>query len=164
MKTNSIEAVMGAVVLVVAGFFLFFAYNASQKNIGEGYVLYGKFTNISGITVGSDIKISGVKVGSVKKITVDPDTYQARVELSIHNTYRLPEDSSISIVSEGFMGGKYIDVQAGGSETMLDAGEEFLYTQSSISFEALLGKFIFSNSNTSTSPSKTANDIPAPAA
>lgn len=154
MKSNIIEAIIGAIVLIIAGIFLMFAYTASQKNITDGYSLYAKFINVGGVSVGSDVKIAGVKVGTIKSLTIDGDTYQAKVEFVIKDDFKLPEDSSVSIVSEGFIGGKYIDIQPGGSEEMLEPGDDFLYTQSSISFESLLGKFIFNSSKEKESSKK----------
>src|ERR1043165_3805424 len=43
MRGNVIEAVMGAVVLVVAAVFLFFAYNTSQVRAVSGYEVWANF-------------------------------------------------------------------------------------------------------------------------
>jgi phospholipid/cholesterol/gamma-HCH transport system substrate-binding protein len=42
------------------------------------------------------------------------------------------------------MGGKYIALIPGGDPKKLSPGENITYTQSSISFEALIGKYLFS--------------------
>ena len=43
MRGNVIETVMGAVVLVVAAVFLFFAYSTSQLRAVQGYELTAEF-------------------------------------------------------------------------------------------------------------------------
>ena len=65
MSGNLIETVMGAVVLVVAALFLFFAYTTSQVRAVGGYPVTAQFERIDGIRDGSDVRIGGVKVGSV---------------------------------------------------------------------------------------------------
>ena len=49
MRGNVIETVMGAVVLVVAAVFLFFAYSTSQLRAVQGYELTAEFERIDGI-------------------------------------------------------------------------------------------------------------------
>ncbi len=53
MHKNILETLMGAIVLIVAGVFLAFAYNGSQMRVEEGYTISGKFNNASGISLGS---------------------------------------------------------------------------------------------------------------
>ena len=63
------------------------------------------------------------------------------------NNIKIPSDSSAKIVSEGLLGSKYISISLGGDEENLKDGQEITYTQSSVNFEELLGKFIFSDKN-----------------
>ena len=65
MRGNIIETVMGAVVLIAAAFFLYFAYTTSQLREVSGYEVSANFERIDGIHPGSDVRISGIKVGSV---------------------------------------------------------------------------------------------------
>ena len=46
MRGNLIESVMGAVVLVVAALFLFFAFNTSQLRAVPGYELVADFERV----------------------------------------------------------------------------------------------------------------------
>ena len=48
---------------------------------GEGYEVYGLFSNTGGLKVGPSIKIAGVEVGRVKDITLED--YQARIVMKI---------------------------------------------------------------------------------
>jgi len=145
MRNNLLEAIIGAVVLVLAGFFLFYAYSAGQKSVPKGYVVYAKFDRIDGLNAGADVKISGVKVGIVQKLEIDPDTYQAKVGMMVRNDIKIPKDSSSEIASESLLGGKYIAIVPGGSEEFLTPNGSINHTQSSISFEGLISKFLFSN-------------------
>lgn len=144
MRTNMVEAVMGAIVLIIASFFLIFAYTSSKGGVYTGYPLIAKFDRIDGLTVGNDVRISGVKVGSVISIEIDPQTFLAQVVLTVRNGLKLPVDTVAEITSESLMGGKYIALVPGGDEKILAPGEKITYTQSSVSFEALIGKYLFS--------------------
>ena len=77
---------------------------------------------------------------------INPDNYMAKVTLDICKNIKLPEDTVAEIVSEGFMGARYIALVPGGSDQKLNPGETIEFTQSAISFESLISRFIF-NSN-----------------
>lgn len=145
MKRNIIETVIGAFVLMVAAGFIFFAYsNVGTGVASDSYTIFAQFERIDGLTNGSDVRVGGVKIGTVTKETLDPQTYLARVDMSIHNTVKLPKDSSAQIVSDGLLGSKYIAIIPGADEGMLAANEEIKYTQSSVNLETLIGKMMFS--------------------
>lgn len=143
------EVVTGAVVLVIAAVFLFYAISHSGRTSVSGYPLEAKFDRIDGLVVGADVKIAGVKVGTVTDARIDPQTYLAVVALTVRSDIQLPKDSSAEVTSEGLLGGKYLSLSPGGDSTMLKPGDTITITQSSISIEQLLGKFIFNMTNTS---------------
>lgn len=144
MKRNVIETVLGAVVLLVAIVFLGFSYSAADVGDIEGYNITADFSGIGGLGLGDSVQISGVKIGSIKKIELKKDTYMAHVTMSIDNSVKLPDDTSAFISSESLLGGKYMELQPGGSEEMLGDGGHIEYTQAPQNLEQLLGKFIFS--------------------
>lgn len=144
MRTNIIEAAMGAIVLIIASYFLVFAYTSSRGGSYSGYPLIAKFDRIDGLLVGNDARISGVKVGSIASIDIDPRTFLARVVFTVRKDLNLPIDTVAEIVSESLMGGKYIALVPGGDKKILAPGEKITYTQSSVSFETLIGKYLFS--------------------
>lgn len=143
MRRSAIETVLGAVVLLVAVVFLALAYNSTDLKPTGGYTLSAKFYAVDGLTVGSDVRIGGVKVGSVTKQYVDPEEYQAVVELSVQNEVRVPVDSVANISSDGLLGGKYVKIEPGQSNELLSGGGEFQETRDVIALEELLGKVIF---------------------
>jgi phospholipid/cholesterol/gamma-HCH transport system substrate-binding protein len=141
------EVLTGAAVLLVAAGFLAYAVANSGRTTISGYTLYAKFDRIDGLGVGADVRLAGVKVGSVNAEQIDPQTFLAVVALSVRGDVKLPKDSAAIITSESLLGGKYLSLQPGGDEAMLQAGQTITITQSSISLEELLGKFIFSMTN-----------------
>ncbi len=144
MKRSVIETVLGAVVLFLAGFFLVFSYRTADIKKVSGYEITASFSGIGGLGIGDDVRISGVKVGSVADVSLDQKNYLAVVTMSIEPSIKLPDDTAAVIASESLLGGRYMELQPGASETMLEKGGQIQYTQSPQNLEQLLGKFIFS--------------------
>lgn len=145
MQRNVLETIMGGVVLAVAAFFLVFAYTSSDIARVGGYELYAKFDRVDGLQEGSDVRLSGIKVGTVVNETLEPETYLAVLTLSIDPRVTLPADTVAKIMSDGLLGGKYLALDPGGDERMLQPGDEIQFTQSSINLEDLIGRYIFSS-------------------
>lgn len=143
MRSNMIETVMGAVVLVVAAFFLFVAYTSANMHAVKGYGLEARFSSTGGLVSGNDVRISGVKVGTVTATILDPKTFQAVVQIQVDPKIQLPVDTSASIASESLLGGKYLNLQPGGDDEMLKPGARIQYTQSAVNLEDLVGRFMF---------------------
>lgn len=144
MRGNLVETLTGAVVLVVALSFLFFAYSRANVGIVRGYELVAKFDRVDGLNIGSDVFVSGIKVGSVADQYLDPETYLAVVSMSLDPSVKLPEDSSAEIGSNGLLGDKFVALVPGGAEEMLGQGDEIMFTQGSIDVVGLIGQAIFS--------------------
>ncbi len=144
MKRSVIETVLGAVVLFVAGLFLFYSYKTADVSTVDGYEVTADFSGIGGLNVGDDVQISGVKIGSVIGVSLDRETYLARVTLSIDPGVELPDDTAALISSESLLGGKYLALEPGASEDMIAPGGRVPYTQAPQNLEQLLGQFIFS--------------------
>jgi phospholipid/cholesterol/gamma-HCH transport system substrate-binding protein len=144
MTGNVIETVMGAVVLVVAAVFLFFAYTTSQVRAVQGYQVTAQFERVGALRDGGDVRIAGVKIGSVVSETLDPKTFLATVRMSIDPAYNLPEDTVAEIVSNGLLGEQYMSLVPGGEEKTIPPGGQIKFTQSPVSLENLIGQMIFS--------------------
>ncbi len=142
-NNNYFEIIVGTFVLFCAIFFFFTSFKSAKVGTASGYHVIAKFDNVDGIAGGSDVKIAGVKIGSVVDQTLDEKDFRATLKLNIANQIKLPNDSSAKISSEGLLGSKYLSITPGGDDENLKDGDEIQYTQSSVSFEDLLGKFIF---------------------
>ncbi len=143
-RRNAAEILAGLAVLIVAAGFLAYALATSGSASVPGYTFSAEFDRIDGLSVGSDVRMAGVKVGSVTETTIDPKTYLAVVNFTVQKDIELPTDSSAAITSQSLLGGDYLALVPGGSETMLKPGGRVTITQGSVSLEDLLGKFIFS--------------------
>ncbi len=144
-SNNYFEIIVGTFVLICALVFFFTSFNKSQSKTVSGYRLIAKFDNADGVNNGSDVKISGVKIGTVENQFLDAESFKATLQINIPNHIKLPSDSSIKISSEGLLGSKYLSISPGGDDENLKDGDEIMFTQSSVNFEDLLGKFIFNS-------------------
>ena len=143
MRRNAIETVMGAVVLLVAGVFVFFAYDMAQVKAVEGYEVTALFYKIGGLNEGSDVRISGIKVGTVIDHELDPESYDARVRMTITREVKLPVDTVASIASEGLLGGKYVRLEPGTDKSFIKDGGTITRTKDFRSLEDQVGEIIF---------------------
>lgn len=144
MKRSVIETILGAVVIGVAAFFLLFSYKMGNVANPNGYMLTADFSGIGGLKSGDDVLISGVKVGTVTGVSLIPDSYLARVSLNIDASVKLPSDTAALISSESLLGGRYLALEPGADEEVIENGGHIYYTQAPQNLEQLLGQFIFS--------------------
>lgn len=135
------ETILGAAVAVVAvGFFVFAAAQAGQTSSAGGYELVARFQRVDGIAVGSDVRVSGVKVGVVRSVELDPETYMARLIISVANGVQVLDDSTARIASDGLLGGAYVAIEPAGMDA-LPAGGEIPNTQGSVDLLTLFASF-----------------------
>lgn len=146
MQNNTFETLMGAVVILVAAGFLYFAYTSTSVGALGGYDVRARFASADGIATGTDVRLHGIKVGRVASLELDPKTYSPMVDITIRSDVKIPDDSSIKITSAGIMGSSYLAIQPGGSEKMIPPGGEITNTQGSIDLMGLIGRAIYGNS------------------
>ena len=143
MNKKPVETIMGIVVIFVAAFFLYFAYQVSDLQVVKGYDINARFLKVGGLNVGSDVRINGIKVGTVIAQNLDPEDYVADVKLSISSNIQLPKDSVVSIVSDGLVGNKFIKIEPGKSKEFLQNGDTVANTQDFKTLEDMVGEIIF---------------------
>lgn len=148
--TKVIEIAVGIFVAIGIAALLVLAFNVSNVNTLGGsntYTVTANFDNISGLKERSSVAIAGVNIGRVVKITVDPETFEAVVEMKLDNTFNeIPVDSSAGIYTAGLLGEKYVGIEVGGAPDFLEERSEIRLTQSSVVLEKLIGQFLFSKS------------------
>jgi phospholipid/cholesterol/gamma-HCH transport system substrate-binding protein len=150
MGRNLVETLMGAVVLVVAAYFLVFAYTSTNVRAVRGYEVIARFERVDGVATGTDVKISGIKVGTLVDQRLDPDTFLAVLRISLDNSVKLPEDTVAQISSEGLLGSNFVALVPGGADKIIPHGGEIKYTQAPVNLVQMLGKFIFNAADSQT--------------
>ena len=103
--------------------------------------LVATFDEVGRLTERSQVVIGGVKVGDVKSIALDDDL-RARVTLSVDPSLTLSDDTSASILTSGLLGDQFVSLQPGGSDELLQSGDEIAYTESAIVIERLIGRAV----------------------
>lgn len=145
MKKTNFEMTVG--IFLIIGLLSFSYLAIKMGGVGffeaDSYRVNARFNSISGLKEGASIEIAGVKVGKVVKIEFDPDEYDAVVQLNINKGVKLQEDSIASIRTSGIIGDKYIKLTPGGADEYIEPGAEIEETESAISLEELVSKYIF---------------------
>ena len=147
MQRNTLETIMGAVVLLAAVSFVSLAYEAADIKGGDGYVLEAEFGSTGGLSTGDDVRISGIKVGRILYQELDPVTYAARIVMALDPQISLPADSSARITAASLLGGNYLELMPGADDEVLVAGDVIYDTRDPVSLTDLLGKAVFSASD-----------------
>jgi phospholipid/cholesterol/gamma-HCH transport system substrate-binding protein len=140
MRNETVETMIGAVVIAVAVLFLFFAYRTAGALNSGGYELMAKVSRVDGIAVGTDVKLSGIKVGTVSALTLDP-SYVVTVHMNIRSDVKIPDDSSLVVTQAGLLGSSYLSISPGGSDKMLAAGGVIRNTQGALDLMGLISRF-----------------------
>lgn len=146
-RRGAADLAAGAAVLIVAAGFVAYAAANTGRGGGDGIRLTAKFENVGALSTGSEVRVGGVKVGAITNTAIDVKTYQAIVTLTVQRDLAVPNDTSATISSGGLLGGAFLSLSPGGSETMLPDGGTITITQSASNLEDLLGKFIFNVGN-----------------
>jgi phospholipid/cholesterol/gamma-HCH transport system substrate-binding protein len=162
MQNGFVETLIGAAVVIVAGVFFYYGWNKTGAGAVAGYELVAKFDRVDGIGVGTDVRMSGIKIGTVTSQELDQKTYRALLHMNVKNDVALPEDSSIKVATEGLLGGSYLSISPGGSDTMMKPGAEFETTQGSVDLLTLAVGAMLGGDKKSDKPAPSA-PAPAPA-
>jgi len=149
MRDNNRALEVGTGLFVLLGFaaLLFLTTQLPANGLKltgykKGYTVAARFENIGDLKTGSPVTMAGVRIGVVQLIRFDPTDYKAVVTMHLDPQYnQIPEDSFASIQTQGLLGGKYVGISPGGSETYLKNGSEIEQTQSAIVLESLVNKF-----------------------
>lgn len=137
------ELVFGAAVLILFAAALIVSYTGTSRGAMQrgSYLLTAIFNRVDGIGPGTDVLVSGISVGEVAQIELLPD-YRVAVTLQIDRGVALPEDSSVAIQTDGLFGSKFVSIEPGGAETMLQPGGAIVYTQDAVVVSDLLDLII----------------------
>lgn len=145
MKKFNIQMVTGIFVVLGILAFTYTAVSIGGVRFTEqpGYTLKARFTSISGLQTGAIVEAAGVRIGLVSDIQFDPESYEAIVSLRINQDVPVQEDAIAAIRTQGIIGEKLVKIIPGGFEEVLADGDEIFQTESAVSIEELVSKYIF---------------------
>ncbi|GMR00224.1 MAG: outer membrane lipid asymmetry maintenance protein MlaD [Zetaproteobacteria bacterium] len=140
------EIAVGIFVFIgIAGMFYMALKLGEVGGLGaSGYVVTADFDDIGGIRKGADVMIAGVVMGRVDNVRLTKDD-QAELDLRIHDGVKLTSDVIASVRTKGIIGDRFIRLSQGGDDTYLKDGDMIEETESAISLEGLVSKYIFNS-------------------
>ncbi len=132
-------------LFMVAGIFLLVYLSVTLGKVeifsSRYYTAIAAFDSITGLKEGASVEIAGVQVGKVKNIILEDD--MAMVELSILTDVSITDDIIASVRTKGVIGDKYVKLSPGGSDEYIEDGGIIMETESAISLEELVSKYMF---------------------
>ena len=156
-RENIGEALVGLFVVLFAGWFVTFAWEATGGGAKAGAIhITALFPNSTGINVGSEVRIAGIKVGTVTVQELDPQSFQVKTILALDPAVKLPADSSAAITSEGFLGATFIALIPGGDPAPLKDGDTIADTQGAMDLMGMVGQFINKSGDAKAAPDDSA--------
>jgi len=145
MEKNISELFRIIMFFIVVSLALVFSFSFSNWGntfrSNNTYELHANFEEIGNLRIGSPVKMSGVLIGKVERIGLNND-YQAEVLFRIQNSIKIPEDSSIKVVTQGILGGNYLSLTPGVSSQTLRAHSNIERSHSAFIMENFINKAI----------------------
>lgn len=143
MYKQSTEVIVGIFVLIGVCCMVYLSVSLGGVHIfgSPYYEIKAEFDSVTGLKKGATVEIGGVQMGKVLDIGLKDN--RASVTLGILHGNELTEDTIASIRTKGVIGDKFVKLSPGGSDEMLKPGDELVETESAISMEELISKYIF---------------------
>src|SRR5215217_1780394 len=88
--------------------------------LGVIYTLGAEFTDVGGLQAGATVRLAGVQIGRVSAVDLPAQPGgKVRVEMKIAKQFadRIRKDSVASIVTQGLLGDRIIELTVGSAET-----------------------------------------------
>ncbi len=147
MNSKKIDFSVGLFVLVGLSSIVYMAVQIGGGRFfgNDSQNVTAIFSNIGGLSSGSNITIAGVKIGTVGPITLNAETLKAEVTLMIDKDIKLWDDSSAAIKTNGLIGDKYISIYPGTEipGISMPLGGKIVDTEPAIDIEGLISRFAF---------------------
>jgi phospholipid/cholesterol/gamma-HCH transport system substrate-binding protein len=145
MKKYSKETVVGLFILIGLVCVAYMAIKLGDVSIfgDDTYTLYARFNKVTGLRPGNPVNMLGLEVGRVSGLAIDQEKQKAVVAMKIKKGLKIYDDAIASIKTEGLIGDKYVDIDAGGGGELLKPGGTIIETVSPVDLGELIGKYAF---------------------
>jgi len=125
-------------LLVLAGLFLvavtIFYVTSGVDVFKPKYKLVTYLSEVSGLTIGAPVRLDGVEIGNVESVRMTPRApdgslvpgKSVEVQMRINRAYEkeIRTDSAASLVTEGLLGNRYVNITRGATGTQIPPGGE----------------------------------------
>ena len=136
---------VAALVIAIAAIY----YVGKQKNkFGSVLHITAQFSSVSGLKIGSNVRLGGIDVGTVDGIELTTDT-TVEVGMVIQKKVQrfIRCDAKASISSDGLMGDKVITIAAGTPDTPIVADRDTLGSYKPVETDAIMASLKTSADN-----------------
>ena len=130
-------------MFVVVGILLFiviiYVIGINRNLFGSNFILNSQFKNVSGLKVGSNVRLSGINIGTVSKIEFITDSL-VLVRLLIKDEVQryIKIDALASIGSDGLVGDKVLIIEPGSSSKSVVKDNGIIASNSTIEIEDVM--------------------------
>src|SRR4051812_20579870 len=107
-----VKLVTFLVVTALATYVL--AATINNASFGDTHTYKADFVDVTGLSIGDDVRIAGVRVGTVEGISIvhpKDDKSYAKVDFTVQKSRSLPKDVRAIIRYRNLVGQRYIDVE-----------------------------------------------------
>ncbi len=143
MYGKKTEISVGIFMMVGIACLVYLSINLGNVDLfgSDSFMIDAKFGSIEGLEVAASVEIAGVPVGKVKRITLEEN--EALVQMEIKKGTKITADTIASIRTKGVIGDKFVKLSPGGSDDLIGDKDVLMDTESAISLEELVSKYIF---------------------
>jgi phospholipid/cholesterol/gamma-HCH transport system substrate-binding protein len=130
-------------VFIIGGLSIFmlsiFVIGSKQNMFSSTFKLNSVFANVGGLSEGSSVSFAGIKVGTVEKLRIKSGS-EVLVEMSLDKKVYdfVKKDSKVSIISEGLVGNKIIEISAGTASAQSVQDGDMLESVKPVSMEDIM--------------------------
>ena len=137
--------VLAGIILFITGIFL---VGSKNEMFQKTFPITARFTNATGLKLGSNVRYNGVKVGIVKSVDLINDTL-VQVDMSIEEGKRhfILTNAVAAIASDGLMGDKIVNITAGKGNGDHVKNNDLLVAHNAINTDKVLETLSQSNEN-----------------
>jgi phospholipid/cholesterol/gamma-HCH transport system substrate-binding protein len=137
--------VIAGLVLLVTGLYII---GKNHSMFGSKFELKARFSNVSGLVPGNNVRFSGIQAGTVKSLEIINDT-TIEVVLLIDKTTRefIRKNAIVSIGSEGLMGNRVVNIYPGKGEAAMAEEGDMLATKPIADMEDAMETLYTTNDN-----------------
>ena len=145
MQKFSKETAVGLFMVIGLGCVIYMAVNLGKVSVfgDDRYSLFARFDKVSGLRVGNPVNMLGLEIGRVAGFRLDQQNQVAIVELELNKSIHIYDDAIAAIKTEGLIGDKYVEIDAGGGGELLNPGDTITETVSPVDFGDIIGKYAF---------------------
>lgn len=116
-------------LLMLACLYWGFNFLKGKDIFNRSHIYYASYEQVNGIQPSAPVIIKGVKVGMVSKIDYNPaESDLVVLTLNVRSKYEVPDNSVAKVFTNGFVGGKAVEITLGNSPTLLRSGEQIRTT------------------------------------